>query len=101
MPARFETVTRNDVSWDNEHGVIVDHTEWFPGLLDTVKHLHNTGQHGPLDMRVLMHIPGVLIEDWCNKQRVSFDQFTRDEELRRRFLNDPALADFRIYKGRV
>ena len=101
QPLQFETMTANEVEYDHEQGVIVHHTEWFPGLLDTVKHLHNTGQWGPLDMRVLMHIPGVVIEAWCNQQRIAFDDFTRDEAIRRRFLNDPDLAAFRVYKGRV
>jgi hypothetical protein len=52
-------------------------------------------------MRVLMKIPGVVIEAWCNQQRIAFDDFTRDEAIRRRFLNDPDLAAFRVYKGRV
>lgn len=92
---------RNRVIWDNELGVIVEHTEWFPGLVDTVKHLHNTGQHGHKDMPMLAKVPGVVIEDWCQRQRVSFDEFTRSDELRRRFLNDPDIASLRIWKGRV
>jgi hypothetical protein len=93
--------THNEVIYDEALGVVVQHTEWFPGLLDTVKHLHNTGQHGPKDFRCLMHVPGVVIEDWCNKQRISFDEFTRSDELRRRFLNDPDLSLFRVWKGKA
>jgi hypothetical protein len=93
--------TANQVLWDDELGVVVNHTEWFPGLLETVAYLHNTGQHGPKDLRVLMHVPGVVIEDWCIKQRISFDDFTRSDELRRRFLNDPDLSLFRVWKGRA
>lgn len=87
--------------WDNELGLVLKRTQWFPGLLDAVKHLHNTGQQGTPDWRPLMHVPGVLIEDWCEKQRVTFDEFTRSPELRRQFLNDPALSSFRVWRGRV
>lgn len=93
--------TQNRVLWDDELGVIVEHTEWFPGLLDAVKYLHNTRQFGHKDMPVLAHVPGVVIEDWCQKQRVSFDEFTRSDELRKRFLNDPDNSLFRVWKGRA
>lgn len=92
---------RTDVLWDEVLGVVVKRTEWFPGLLDAVKHLHNTGQHGARDMRCLMHVPGVVIEEWCERQRIAFDEFSRSDELRRRFINDPDNAAFRVWKGRA
>jgi hypothetical protein len=91
----------NRVLWDDVLGVIVEHTEWFPGLLDTCAFLRNTGQTGHKDMPVLAHVPGVVIEDWCIKQKVSFDQFTRDPKLRAQFLNDPDNSLFRVKGGRA
>ena len=101
MAERYQTYTANEVLYDEELGVIVEHTEWFPDLLDTVKHLHNTGQHGHPDLRLLAMVPGVVIEEWCQQQKVSFDDFTREREVRARFLNNPDNSAFRIWKGHV
>lgn len=92
---------RNDVLWDEQLGVIVNHTEWFPGLLDTIAHLRNTRQFGDSELPVLAYVPGVVIEGWCQKQKVSFDQFTRDPKLRAQFLNDPDNALFRVKGGQA
>lgn len=92
----------NEVLYDgDDNGVIVNHTEWFPGLLDAVAWMRNTGQYGHRDLPVLAHVPAVVIEDWCQQQRVSFDDFTRDQKLKAQFLNDPANSLFRVKGGRA
>jgi hypothetical protein len=52
-------------------------------------------------MPVLAHVPGILIEDYCNRNGVTFADFMRDQEHVKRFLNDPAIEHFRVKKGRV
>jgi hypothetical protein len=92
---------RNDVECNGPDGLVVRHTEWFPGLLDAVAYLRNTGQYGHKDLPVLAHVPGVVVEQWCIDQRVTFDQFTRDPALKAQFLNDPANSLFRVKGGRA
>ena len=93
---------KNDVTYDGpDNGYLVHHTEWFPGLLDAIKHKRNTGQYGHKDLPVLAEVPGVVIEQWCIDQRVTFDQFTRDPKLKAQFLNDPANSLFRVKGGRA
>jgi hypothetical protein len=101
MPNPYWNVA-DEVLYDGDaNGVVVNHTEWFPGLLDLIAYLRSTGQYGHKDLPVLAHVPGVIIEDWCQKQRVTFDQFARDQELKNRFLNDPDNSLFRVKGGRA
>ena len=94
---------RDVVKWDEELGVVIESTFWFPGMLDHIEHLRNTyaraGQ--PQDFRLLAHIDGWVIEKWCADNRYTFDQFTRDDKIRAEMLNDPAMSAFRIWRGRV
>lgn len=98
----FMTWTCDEVLYDHEHGVVVNHHEvGIQRALDYVKWLHNTGQHGTPDLRALMECPGTLIETWCQQQGVEFAEFARSQELKRRFINDPANRDWRIWGGSV
>jgi hypothetical protein len=56
---------------------------------------------GTKDFRPLATIPGIIIQQYCNEQGVSFKEFIRNPEHANRMLNDPALSAFRIHAGRV
>lgn len=56
---------------------------------------------GDKEMRPLATIPGIIIQQYCNEQGVSFAEFMRNPVHATRMLNDPALRDFRIHPGRV
>lgn len=93
------SVKTDVVSQDGQ--LIVVREARFDGLLDTCKALHNEGLHGDQELPVLAHVPGLLIEDYCNRNGVTFRDFMRDDAHVRRFLNDPAIEHFRVKKGRV
>lgn len=42
-----------------------------------------------------------VIIDWCNKRGVTFHRFMNDQDLQGKFLDDPANACFRVWKGRI
>jgi hypothetical protein len=94
---------RDDILWDEELGVVIETTHWFPGMLDHIAHLRNTYARAgkPQDFRLLAHIDGWVIEEWCKKNRYTFDQFTRDPKVRAEMLNDPDMSAFRIWRGKV
>lgn len=63
--------------------------------------LHNAGLTGSSEMRHAASIPFVLVERYLNAHNISLGELGRSQEHQRRLLNDPALAHFRIWKGRV
>jgi len=97
------TQRRDVYKWDEDLGVVIETTLWFPGMLDYLAHLRNTYARAgkPQDFRLLAHVDGKIIEDWCAKHRYTFDQFTRDPKIRAEMLNDPDMSAFRIWRGRV
>lgn len=70
-------------------------------IADKAKALHNEGYHGSSEMKHAAKLPMVIVERYCNDHGITFREFMSGEEHIRRMLNDPALADFRIYRGRV
>jgi hypothetical protein len=81
--------------------LLIERTERFDGLLDTCKAMHNEGLHGDSDMPLYAAVPGILIEDYCQRNGVTFRDFMTDQAHVKRFLNDPALSHFRIKPGVV
>lgn len=70
-------------------------------ILERAKAMHNEGLTGTADMRLAATVPMVVIEDYCNKNGVSYQEFMKSDEHRRRLLNDPANSLFRVWAGRV
>ena len=71
-------------------------------IVEQTKALHNIGYQGPSsDMKLAARVPDVLIEKYCNLHGIALHEFSRSQEHKKRLLSDPAIADFRIWKGRL
>jgi len=56
---------------------------------------------GTKDVKHAARLPNVLIEQYCNTHGIGFDEFMQNPVHARVMCNDPALASFRIWFGRV
>lgn len=56
---------------------------------------------GDRDMRALMTVPAIIVQQYMNENGVSYPEFIRNPEHAKRMMNDPALSAFRIHPGRV
>lgn len=81
--------------------MIVKSTQDCTPIAEYAKALHNEGHHGSGDMRHAAKIPRILVEDYCNRNNLQFSEFMQNKDHIKRLVNDPALAHFRIWKGRV
>ena len=62
---------------------------------------HREGHHGTSEMRHAARFPLVTVEKYCNDQGIDLAEWARDRVHVRRMLQDPALAYFRIWPGKV
>lgn len=95
----FAPTTRY-VDHGDEGATIVRHQIVGP-TIDAIKELHNSGQHGSKDRKHVASVPAVVIEHYCNTQGITLREFMVNPEHVRRFLNDPANRDFRVWPGRI
>lgn len=71
-------------------------------IADAAQEMHNTGYQGPSkDMKLAASVPFALVDKYLVDNGLTMSEFGRSPEHQRRFLNDPALAHFRVWKGRV
>lgn len=68
---------------------------------ERAKAMQAAGQFGGSEMRLAASVPAVLVERYCNQAGIDMAEFNASQEHKKRLLNDPALAHFRIWPGRV
>mgnify|MGYP003501078690 FL=1 len=68
-------------------------------IVEYTKARHREGHHGSNEMRLAASIPFVLIEKYLGDQGITFQEFAVSPDHKRRLLSDPALADFRVWRG--
>ena len=69
--------------------------------LERAKAMHNEGRHGTKDMKLAASVPMVLVEKYLNTNGILMSDFVRSPEHQKRFLGDPAISHFRIWKGAI
>ena len=70
-------------------------------IAEYTKARHREGHHGSGDMRLAASIPLVFVEKYLIDAGITFQEFAVSPVHKRRLLSDPALADFRVWKGQV
>jgi hypothetical protein len=85
----------------HDGNMTVQRTQDCTPIAERMKALHNGGHHGSSEMKHAASIPFVIIEDYCNKNNITFHECMSNKEHMRRMLNDPDLSAFRVWKGKV
>ena len=70
-------------------------------ILEHATQMHNAGAIGGAEMRHAARIPQVVVERYCHQNNILFSEFMANKDHVNRMLNDPSLAGFRIWKGKV
>lgn len=70
-------------------------------IVDAVKAKHNAGHFGTSDMRYYGEVTPFMIQQYCDKTGVTWDQAMQNPEHFRRILNDPENSHMRVWKGRI
>lgn len=85
----------------HDGAMTVQRTQDCTPIAEHAKALHNAGLHGTSEMKHAASIPFVMVERYCNDNGITFSEWSSDKAHIRRMLNDPALAHFRIWPGRI
>jgi hypothetical protein len=81
--------------------LIADTTQDCDPIADWCTEQVAIGNTGSKDMKLAARIPEIFITAYCNRLNITFQEFLSNKEHCRILLNDPALAKFRIWKGRI
>jgi len=59
------------------------------------------GKTGTSEMKLAGRIPDVFVAKYMNDHNITFREFITNREHVRRVLNDPAMAHFRVWQGKI
>lgn len=86
---------------DGQGTLTIEKVQDCTNIAEYCKSAHNENRHGTNDMKLAAKIPEIMVETYCQNKGISFHEFCGNNEHVREMLNDPALAHFRIWRGRV
>lgn len=69
--------------------------------VEACKELHNAGAFGSKEMRYYGEVTPFMLQKYCDKNGVRWDEAMQNPEHFRRILNDPENSYMRVYKGRI
>jgi len=84
-----------------DHTYQIQRSQDVNPIIDFAKGMQAIGATGSKDMKHAAEIPMVVVENYMTRLGINFEEFCANQEHGKALLNDPALADFRIWSGRV
>lgn len=69
--------------------------------VEAVKELRDARAFGTSDMRYLGEVTPMMLQTYCDKTGVKWDEAMQNPEHFRRILNDPENSYMRVWKGRA
>ncbi len=81
--------------------LFVQRTQDCTPIAERAKEMHRAGMHGSSEVKLAASIPNIMIEKYCLDHGITYREWCVDEAHIRRMLEDPALAHFRIWPGKI
>lgn len=70
-------------------------------IVEAVKEQHNMGNFGRSDFRYYGEVTGFMLQAYCDKRGVTWDEAMQNPVHFRNILNDPENSSMRVWKGRI
>jgi len=84
-----------------DHKFAIHRTQDVAPIVDYAKGMNAAGLGNGKDMKHAAEIPMVVVENYLARTGITFHEFCNSQEHVKALVNDPALAAFRIWEGRV
>jgi hypothetical protein len=86
---------------DGQGTLTIEKVQDCTNIAEYCKAAHNENKHGTNDMKLAARIPEIMVDAYCQNNNITFNEFCGNPAHIKAMLNDPSLAHFRIWKGRV
>ena len=84
-----------------DHTYQIHRSQDVTPIADFAHGMRSIGATGSKDMRHAAEIPMLVVENYMTRMGITFEEFCSEQKHGKALLNDPALAAFRIWEGRV
>lgn len=84
-----------------DHTYQIKRTQDVEPIVDYAHGMQAAGFGNGKDMKHAAEIPMVIVENYLARTGITFEEFCNSQDHVKAIVNDPALAAFRIWEGRV
>lgn len=84
-----------------DHAFAINRTQDVEPILNYTREMAAIGAGNGAEMKHAAEIPMIFVEQYMQRTGVSFNEFCGSQEHIKAVVNDPAIAAFRIWQGRV
>jgi hypothetical protein len=70
-------------------------------VVEECKRMHNDREFGSSEMRYYGEVTPFMLQRYCDKNGVTWQEAMKNPEHFRRILNDPENSHMRVWKGRI
>lgn len=81
--------------------LIIGRSQDCTAILEDAKRRHNEGAHGTAEVKHAARIPSVIVEKYCNDNKITFHEFMGNEVHIKRLVQHPDNSMFRIWPGKL
>jgi hypothetical protein len=96
-----KTITHFDEAQNKVFVERIQDTDWYIDRAKRMSEQWNSDDRKKHEMYYAGSIPSIVVEKFCNDNRITFREFMVNPEHVKRLLNDPDYSALRIWKGRV
>lgn len=70
-------------------------------IAERCKEMAQTNMTGTSEFKFAGSIPDVMVEKYCNDKGITHSEFMQNKVHIKAIMNDPAMAHFRVWKGKL
>lgn len=86
---------------DGVGGLTFERVQDCTNIAEACKTQQLQGVTGTADMKLAARLPMIMVERYLNGHGLTMNEFITNKEHVKRICNDPAMAHFRVWQGRL
>lgn len=86
---------------DGKGSLTIERVQDCTAIAEYAKKQQLQGVTGTREIKLAAKLPLIMVERYINDNGITMSEFMRNKEHVRRMVNDPALAHFRVWNGKI
>lgn len=86
---------------DGQGGMTIERVQDCTAIAEYAKKQQTEGITGTSEIKLAARLPLIIVERYINDNGITMSEFMRNKEHIRRMVNDPDLAYFRVWNGKI
>lgn len=86
---------------DGQGGLTIERVQDCTAIAEYAKKQQTQGVTGTSELKLAARLPLIMVEKYINDNGITMHEFMGNKEHIKKMCNDPALAHFRVWNGKL